>query len=152
MVELIQELFKVIQLVPTNVAFMIFGAIVVYLYREQNKIVKDNNEFKQQTEKRFQSGTSNFEMIDHHFLKVSEHFNKIEDQIKEGNTEIRVNMDAMHRMILKDIIYNESMDPHERQEAYDKYVELGGNGMVKQYYKQVLLPKVKKYIDKTDSE
>lgn len=152
MVELIQELFKIIQLVPTNVAFMFFAAIIVFLVREQMKINKDNNDFEKKTEERLQSGSNNFEMIDNHFFKISEHFNKIENQIKEGNDDIKKNMDAMHRMILKDIIYNDSMDLHERQEAYDKYVALGGNGMVKQYYEQVLLPKVKKHINKTDSE
>ena len=152
MTELLQELFNIIQLVPTNVAFMLFAAIIIFLVKGQMTINKENNDFKKKTESRLNQGANNFEMIDAHFLKVSEHFNKIETQIKEGNDTIKVNMDAMHRMILKDIIYNDTMDIHERQEAYDKYVALGGNGMTKEYYKRVLLPLVQKHIDEIDSE
>ena len=45
-------------------------------------------------------------------------------------------------MVLKNTIYNESMDLFERVAAYDEYIRLEGNGITKRYYDNVLKPEV----------
>lgn len=148
MVELLEELYKLLQQVPLSVAIFATDVIIIFIVREQLKVNKKHQEFQQSTEKRLQSGTTNFSMIDNHFLKISEHFNKIHDEMQAMVRTVNRRTDRIEKAVLKDIIYNESMELSERQEAYDQYVGLGENGMVKEYYHAKLLPLIKECVEK----
>lgn len=94
------------------------------------------------TNERFDKGVTNFELIAKSFEDVKEAFKRNDDQFTILHEQIK----SVHKMVLKNTIYNDSMDFFERQEAYDEYVRLGGNGLTQRYYETVLKPKIEEHI------
>lgn len=134
MAELLKELLALLELVPTNVALTVLSIVLIYIVKRQDKVNSNiMDKFKANDEK-FNKGSNNFILIDENLRRIHEHFK----QVHEENNYLT-------KMVLKDIIYNESIDPHERQDAYDQYVKLGGNGQVKLYYQNVLEPLVREH-------
>lgn len=135
MVELIQIIFKFLESIPVNAALVLLVGIILYLVRYQDKINKH-------TDERFKSGTSNFIMIGQHFEDMKTAFQRNDEQFVVLHEQIK----NVHKMVLKNIIYNDSMNPMERQEAYDEYIRLGGNGFTQRYYENILKAKVEEHI------
>ena len=135
MAELLKELLALLELVPTNVALTVLSIVLIYIVKRQDKVNSNiMDKFKTNDEK-FNKGSNNFILIDENLRKIHEHFKQVHDDTN-----------YLTKMVLKDIIYNESIDPHERQDAYDQYVALGGNGQIKLYYQNVLEPLVREHI------
>lgn len=135
MVEVIQLIFDFLEVIPTNAAFvLLFGVLIFWMKRQEkkNKVVED---YIKIAEDKFSKGASNFKMIDDHFLSVHRHFEKVHEENRDNRIDT-----------LKNIIYNEAIDPHERQNAYDSYVGLGGNGLVQKYYEARLEPIVREHL------
>lgn len=135
MVELIQLIFEFLESIPGNAALVLLSGVILYLVRYQDKVNKRNDE-------KFKSGATNFIMIDTHFTEIKQAFSKNDDQFAVLHEQLK----NVHKMVLKDIIYNDSMDPMERQDAYDEYLRLGGNGFTQRYYENILKAKVESHI------
>lgn len=133
MIELLAQIIKLLEQVPSNVAIIAFGFIMIFMLRRQEAINGEND-------RKFRSGASNFQMIDNHFLKISEHFNKMHKEIQDVTVNFDKRMDLLEKMILKDIIYNDSIDITERQEAYERYIQVGGNGQTEMFYEKRIRP------------
>lgn len=134
MTELISELFSLLDQIPVNFAIGVLGLVIIFIVKRQDKMNKTFLNYMKEADEKFAKGSTNFKMIDDHFLSVHKHFNTLHE---ENRYSSKIN--------LKNIIYNESIDPHERQEAYDDYVARGGNGTVKIYYETVLEPLVREH-------
>jgi hypothetical protein len=134
MAELLKELLGLLELVPTNVALTALIITIIFTVKRQDKVNSSIMDKFKVNDEMFSKGSSNFKLIDDNLLKIHEHFKRVHEDT-----------DYLTKMVLKDIIYNESIDPHERQDAYDQYVKLGGNGQVKLYYQNVLEPLVREH-------
>lgn len=135
MVEFLQIVFKFIEQIPTSAALLLISGIILLLFKEQQKNNKALNEHTTEEEKRFQAIEDRLSTLEDKFGEVEGHFVQVHEEVKD-----------VHRMVLKETVYNDSMDFFERQEAYDEYISLGGNGFTKRYYENVLRPKIEEHI------
>lgn len=134
MAELLKELLGLLELVPTNVALTALIITIIFTIKRQDKINNSIMDKFRVNDEKFNKGSSNFKLIDDNLLKIHEHFKRVHEDTN-----------YLTKMVLKDIIYNESINLHERQDAYDQYIRLGGNGQVKLYYQNVLEPLVREH-------
>lgn len=135
MTELIDIIMQFLNVIPTNAAMLLIVGIIAWLVKHQSRVNMHTNE-------RFDKGVTNFELIAKSFEDVKEAFKRNDDQFTILHEQIK----SVHKMVLKNTIYNDSMDFFERQEAYDEYVRLGGNGLTQRYYETVLKPKIEEHI------
>lgn len=136
MIELLNVIFDFLEMIPHSAAMFLLTGVVVFLYRTQMTVNKHFREFEKDVNERFQNGVTNFELINENLDNIEDHFVQVHEEMR-----------SVYKMVLKDIIYNESMDLMERQDAYEEYIGLGGNGFVQRYYNQKLKAKIEKYID-----
>lgn len=124
--DLIVAFFKALP--PTAVDALLVGLLAWFIKYQLgiNKVTDD----------RFKHGTTNFEMIDKHFEKVDDSFMEVGANFEMIHLQVK----GVHKMVLKNIIYNDSLDLFERLEAYDEYIGLGGNGFTHAYYENHLKP------------
>ena len=135
MTEILEAIFKALEFIPYNVSMIIVSALIIYFVRAQNKINEHFYKWEQEAREKLHKGATNFQMIDERFTGVEEHFEQVHDEMK-----------SIYKMVLKDIIYNATMDLMERHDAYEEYISLGGNGFVRAYYERKIKPEVEEYI------
>lgn len=139
MIELFTLFLNFLNSIPTNAAMVLILGIIGWMIRYQHKINKEND-------KKFSSGVNNFTMINDHFEDVKKEAKQAAEVTELQFAVLHEQLKELHKMVLKDIIYNDSVDYHERQAAYDEYLLLGGNGFTQRYYENILKPKIEQYM------
>lgn len=139
MIELFSIFMNFLNSIPTNAAMVLILGIIGWLIKYQDGINKENT-------KKFASGTTNFTMINEHFEDVKKEAKQAAEVTELQFAVLHEQLKELHKMVLKDIIYNDSIDFYERQAAYDEYILLGGNGFTERYYENVLRPKIEQHI------
>lgn len=139
MIELFGIIMTFLNSIPTNAAMLLLIGIVGWLIKYQSK---KNDE----VDKRLASGVTNFSMINNHFEDVKSEAREAANKTEAQFAVLHEQLKSVHKMVLKDIIYNDLMDYFERQDAYDEYIHLGGNGFTQRYYENILKPKIEAHI------
>lgn len=135
MIELFEIIKTFLDSIPPSASTILVGGILLWAIKCQNQINKENME-------KFRSGVTNFTMINQHFEEVREETKAAASNTEAQLTLLQEQIKEVHKMVLKNTIYNESMDLFERVAAYDEYIRLEGNGITKRYYDNVLKPEV----------
>jgi len=135
MLELIQVILDFLKLIPTQAALVLIIGLIGLLFKGQKKIGDALDKHTAEEELRFASIEDRLSVLEKRFVDVEEHFLRVHEEVLD-----------VHRMVLKETVYNDSMDFFERQEAYDEYIALGGNGFTKRYYENILRPQIEEHI------
>lgn len=139
MIELFTIIMNFLNSIPTNAAMILILGIIGWLIKYQDGINKENT-------KKFASGANNFTMINEHFEDVKKETKQAAEVTELQFAVLHEQLKELHKMVLKDIIYNDSIDYYDRQAAFDEYIQLGGNGFTERYYENVLRPKIEEHI------